>query len=196
LSPFSFFWLLRRLSRDNMRCLQLLAVLSTWAGQGSASTPDTVDWRGLAAVSHGRWTHDIDLDNATSHHPRIVKRATINDFLDKGRMVSCLMQNTEDGAQAESNASPWLKGTMIASQYTEQNDLVIAGYGGWYYEPYPDVLLNTYFEKVQPALESLGGGAGTQTNYKGVSQEWQYNDGQLHDTAGDPVVRRETNAHP
>lgn len=93
-----------------------------------------------------------------SHHGKIVRRAKgLSDFLEKGRMMNCLMRNTQEGAD---EAFP-------GKAHTNNNDFAGIAKSRWRYETYnPETAHHDYVD----AYAHLGINA---DDFVGVSQRWR-----------------------
>jgi hypothetical protein len=149
-----------------------IALLALLVSHASASKYDVLDWQGpIDITARSSPAVDVDYLNTTAHLHRLSKRASITDFEIQGRIVDCLMQNTQDGANFVKANNPWLANKPIVATYTHSpQDILNAG---WMWEQFFEVDYSDGLATTQDARNAIGGGATNPQNLVGIRLFWQ-----------------------
>ena len=181
-----------------MRLLRLLflPVVGGLAGPSSERTAGALDWRDLTVSIKYEGSQAsrplvdsavADPANWTSHGSSLRKRdTTIAGFLDKGLLLNCLMQSTQDEAYAISAAAK-MNPSMVVSVYTQvPQDLTRPG---WFDEEFADSDMEEVLQTFQDVLSSgdVGMQASEKDLYAGASTGWV--GPEVQNRAGQTMVR-------
>jgi hypothetical protein len=134
----------------------------------------TEDWRPLAAPVE-YWDDAAgtgDTGNDTLIKNKFGKRDTYNSWVEKGRLLQCLVQATQDDANAIAAKTPSLSGLNgnVASPYGQFPESLTLP--GWFVAIFLDSEINEGLKDTADGRNSIGGAAANNADFVGVTDEW------------------------